>query len=152
MTFEEIASHDKKRRAMRSQEIVDRINRNMAKVEQTIAYYRASFTLLQGLLNDNRYVVNCLKNPNPYFNILSGQHYAESTIRQLLEQIALDRAEIEIRVAQDLSAQGSDEPRGGQRTREISVADGQRAIDRRRDSRRLRTSNPRGTGWGSMLR
>ena len=130
MTLKDFASKDKQRRGMGFQEILDRISRNMAAMEQMIVHYHPTFTQLQELLND-RYVADCLRNPTPYYDTLSRLRFSEFGIRQLLEQIGLDRAEIETRVAQDLPAQESNEPHAGQRTPEISGADGQRAIAER---------------------
>ena len=102
MTYEEFASHDKQRCAMGFQEILDRINHNVAAMEQVFVHYRPSFTMLRELL-DNRYVADCLRNPAPYHETLSRLRLSESTIHRLREQIAQDRAEIEFRVAQDRS-------------------------------------------------
>ena len=61
------------------------------------------------MLHGDRYV-NCLRSPRSYYDALYRMRFSESWIRQLLEQIGLDRAEVESRVGFDLAVAGVTPP------------------------------------------
>jgi hypothetical protein len=109
MTFDEIVNQASERRRMRFEQLLARIDLSMAEVEQAMGPYRITYRLFRELLEGDRYE-DCLRNPRSYYDALHRMRFSESWIRQLLEQIALDRTEIESRVGFDLAAAGLTPP------------------------------------------
>ena len=108
MTFDEIVNQASERRGMGFKQLLARIDRSMSEVEQATAPYLLAYRLFRKMLQGDRYVD--LRNPRSYYDALYRIRFSESWIRQLLEQIALDRTELESRIGFDLSAAGLTPP------------------------------------------
>jgi hypothetical protein len=103
MTFDEIVNQASERREMGFEQLLARMDRSLSEVEQATAPYLLSYRLFRKMLQDDRYA-DCLRNPRSYYDALYRMRFSEPWIRQLLEQIALDRAEVESRVGFELAA------------------------------------------------
>jgi hypothetical protein len=110
MTFDEIVNQANERRGMRFEQLLACTDGSMAEVDQAMGMYRIACRLFRRMLQDDRYA-DCLRNPRSYYDALYRMRFSESWIRQLLEQIALDRAEIESRVGFELGVPGVTPPR-----------------------------------------
>ena len=109
MTFDEIVNQASERRGMGFEQLLARMDRSMSEVEQATAPYRLAHRVFREMLQGDRYA-DCLRNPRSYYDALYRLRFSESWIRQLLEQIALDRTELESRIGFDLSAAGPTPP------------------------------------------
>ena len=109
MTFDEIVNQASERREMGFEQLLARMDCSLSEVEQATAPYLLAYRLFRKMLQGDRYV-DCLRNPRSYYDALYRMRFSESWIRQLLEQIALDRTEIESRVGFDLAAAGLTPP------------------------------------------
>jgi hypothetical protein len=109
MTFDEIVNQASEKRGMGFEQLLARMDHSMSEVKQATAAYRLAYRLFRELLKGDRYA-DCLRSPRSYYDALYRMRFSESWIRQLLEQIALDRAEIESCVGFELAAAGVTPP------------------------------------------
>ena len=109
MALNEIVNQASERRGMGFEQLLARMDHSMSEVEQATAAYRLAYRLFRELLKGDRYA-DCLRSPRSYYDALYRMRFSESWIRQLLEQIALDRTEIESRIGFDLGVAGLGPP------------------------------------------
>jgi hypothetical protein len=99
--FAKFADEAKQRRETHTDGLLTGMAHNLSDVEDGIRRYRENFECLGEMLSDHRYE-DCLYHPRAYQDVLDCLQFAEFMIPQLLQKIALDRRQIEIRMGQDL--------------------------------------------------